>query len=375
MKILHIINHMGMGGAQSLLVELAPVQKDMGHDVLVLELESTKDRTLVNKLKDKGVEVKSVSASRSVRNPLNVFSLIPYLKACDVAHAHLFPANYWTALAKIVCGCKTPIITTEHSTNNKRRNIPIFKYIDAFIYNRYQKVVACADKALETFKARYPKTDCVSIPNGVDISKYKNAQPYAKQEFVNVAEDKFIVTMVARFDYPKRQDTLVEAMALLPEKFHAVLVGGTADDVGLQKAQKLSQDLGVSDRVHFLYLRSDVPRILKSSDVVVMSSEYEGLSLSSIEGMACGHPFLATNVNGLREVVGGAGQLFECGNAHELARVLQRFESDKDFYCAVTNKCLARAEEYDIQSVASKYQGVYNKFVKTKWIKEKSEIH
>ena len=365
MKILHIINHMGMGGAQSLLVELAPVQKAMGHDVMVLELQPTEDRTLVNKLKDKGIEVKSISSSRSVRNPLNILSLIPYLKACDIAHVHLFPANYWTALARLVGFCKTPIITTEHSTNNKRRNIPIFKYIDAFIYNRYQKVVACADKALETFKARYPKTNCVSIPNGVDISKYKKAQPYSKKELAAIPEDSFVTTMVARFDYPKRQDTLVEGVALLPEKFHIVLVGGTSDDTGLQKVQKLAQDLGVSDRVHFLYLRSDVPQILKTSDVVVMSSEYEGLSLSSIEGMACGHPFIATNVNGLREVVGGAGELFECGNTHELAHILQRFESDNDFYCAVTNKCLTRAEEYDIHSVASKYQDVYNKFVKT----------
>lgn len=365
MKILHIINHMGMGGAQSLLVELTPIQKAMGHDVQVLELCSTKDRTLVNKLQEKGVEVKSISASRSVRNPLNIISLIPYLKAHDIVHVHLFPANYWTALAKLVGLCKTPIITTEHSTNNKRRNIPIFKYIDAFIYNRYQKVVACADKALETFKRRYPKTKCMSIPNGVDISKYVNALPYTKQELVDVSEDKFIVTMVARFDYPKRQDTLVEAMAVLPEKFHTVFVGGTPDDSGVQRVQKIAQDLGVSDRVHFLYLRSDVPRVLKSSDVVVMSSEYEGLSLSSIEGMACGHPFVATNVNGLREVVGGAGELFECGNAQELAQLLQRFESDKDFYCVVTTMCLARAEKYDIHSVASKYQSVYNKFVKT----------
>ena len=365
MKILHIINHMGMGGAQSLLVELAPVQKDMGHDVLVLELESTQDRALVNKLKDKGVEVKSISASRSVRNPLNILSLIPYLRACDIAHVHLFPANYWTALAKLVGFCKTPIITTEHSTNNKRRSIPMFKYIDAFIYNRYQKVVACADKALETFRARYSKTNCMSIPNGVDISKYINAQPYTKHELANIAEDAFIVTMVARFDYPKRQDTLVEAAALLPEKFHIVLVGGTSDDAGLQKVQKLAQELEVSDRVHFLYLRSDVPRILKTSDVIVMSSEYEGLSLSSIEGMACGHPFVATNVNGLREVVGGAGELFECGDAEELAQLLRKFESDKEFYCTITNKCLARAKEYDIHSVASKYQDVYNKFVRT----------
>lgn len=363
MKILHIINHMGMGGAQSLLVELAPVQKAMGHEVLILELQSTPDRNLVKKLYDAGVAVESLSDSRSVRNPLNIFALIPYIRKCDVAHVHLFPANYWAALAKVASFCKTPIITTEHSTNNKRRNIAIFKYIDAFIYNRYQKVVACADKALETFKARYPKAKCISIPNGVNISKYKEAQPYSKQELANIPEESFVTTMVARFDYPKRQDTLVEAIALLPVQFHAILVGGTKDDAGLQKVQQLAQDLGVSDRVHFLYLRSDVPRILKSSDVVLMSSEYEGLSLSSIEGMACGHPFIATNVNGLREVVSGAGELFECGNAKELVQLLSRLQSDINFYNEVTKRCLDRAEGYDIRTVADKYQSEYNKLI------------
>lgn len=352
-----------MGGAQSLLVELAPVQQAMGHDVTVLELTSTSDRTLVDKLNDKGVRVETISSTRSVRNPLNIFSLIPYLKQCDIAHVHLFPANYWTAIAKIISCCKTPIVTTEHSTNNKRRNIPIFKYIDAFIYNRYQKVIACADKALETFKARYPKTNCMSIPNGVDISKYKDALPYTKQELANIADNTFVTTMVARFDYPKRQDTLVEAISLLPEKFHAVLVGGLSSDEGLQKVRDLAISLGVDKRVHFLYIRPDVPRILKSSDVVVMSSEYEGLSLSSIEGMACGHPFIATNVNGLREVVGGAGELFECGNAQALAELLRKFESDKSYYDAVTQRCIDRAAEYDIHAVAVKYENEYNKFL------------
>lgn len=364
MKVLHIINHMGMGGAQSLLVELAPVQKDMGHEVLVLELQSTPDRNLVKKLNDAGVAVESLSHSRSVRNPLNIFTLIPYIRKYDIVHVHLFPANYWTALARLVAFCKTPIITTEHSTNNKRRNIAIFKYIDALIYNRYQKVVACADKALETFKARYPKAKCISIPNGVNISKYKEAQPYSKQELAAIPEESFVTTMVARFDYPKRQDTLVEAIALLPNQFHAVLVGGTQDDAGLQRVQQLAQNLGVSNRVHFLYLRSDVPRILKSSDVVLMSSEYEGLSLSSIEGMACGHPFIATNVNGLREVVSGAGELFECGNVQELAQLLTKFQVDTNFYNEVTRKCLLRAEEYDIKAAAEKYQFEYDKFVK-----------
>lgn len=363
MRILHIIDDMNMGGAQSLLVELAPVQKASGHDVVVLELVSSSDATFGNKLQENGIELKTISTSRSVRNPLNIFSIIPYLRNCDIAHVHLFPANYWTAIAKLISLCKTPIVTTEHSTDNKRRKIGIFKYLDSFIYRRYSKVVACSDKALETFKARYNKVDCISIPNGVNISKYRNAQSYSKQELINVSEDTFITTMVARFTYPKRQDTLIEAISLLPDKFHSILVGGTPEDDGVIKIKKLATTLGVDNRVHFLYTRSDVPRILKSSDVIVMSSEYEGLSLSSIEGMACGHPFIASNVNGLREVVNGAGELVECGNAKALADKIHKLATDVNYYEDVTTKCISRANEYDIKNVCSKYMEIYAHFV------------
>lgn len=361
MKILHIINSMRMGGAESLLVELAPIQKKMGIEVSILELQEADNKALIKKLEVEGINVKSISKKRSVRNPLNIFSIIPYLKKNDIVHVHLFPANYWTAIAKILSFCKTPIITTEHSTNNKRRNIFIFKYIDTFIYKRYKKVIACSDKALDTFRLRYPNIRCISISNGVDVSKYKDAKPYSKIELINVSKDIFVTTMVARFNYPKRQDTLVEAISLLPERFHAIFVGGKCDDEGLIKTLNLTKKLNVEYRCHFLYIRTDVPRILKSSDVILMSSEYEGLSLSSIEGMASGHPFIASNVNGLREVVEDAGLLFECGNAKELANLLLRLESDKDYYKTTTQKCLSRANEYDIHCVANKYNDVYKK--------------
>lgn len=359
MRILHIIDDMNMGGAQSLLVELAPVQKALGHDVVVLELASSSDATLGNKLRENGIEVHSISTSRSVRNPLNILSIIPYLRNCDIAHVHLFPANYWTAIAKLISFCKTPIVTTEHSTDNKRRKIGIFKYLDSFIYRRYNKVIACSNKALETFKARYNRVDCISIPNGVNISKYRNAQPYSKKELINVSEDTFITTMVARFAYPKRQDTLVEAISLLPDRFHSILVGGTPEDDGVVKIKELANTLGVGNRIHFLYIRSDVPRILKSSDAVVMLSEYEGLSLSSIEGMACGHPFIASDVNGLREVVSGAGELVESGNAKALADTIHKLATDANYYEDVTTKCISRANEYDIKNVCSKYMETY----------------
>ena len=166
--------------------------------------------------------------------------------------------------------------------------------------------------------------------------------------------------MVARFMFMKRQDTIVEAISKLPKKFHACLVGGEPTDEGLIKVQRLVEELGVSDRVHFMYVRSDVPRILKTSDVVMMSSEYEGLSLSSIEGMAAGKPFVATDVNGLREVVSGAGELFELYNADQLAAILSKLESDKNYYNLVANRCSQRASEFDIKIMADNYMDVYS---------------
>lgn len=364
MKILHVINFMKMGGGQSLLVELAPLQVKMGHKVSILQLMEPPDDTLIKKVKTACVEVYTLDGIKHFYDPRIIFKLKPYLDQFDIIHVHLFPAQYWVALSKLLYKSKTPIITTEHSTKNKRRNKFIFKLLDSFIYNRYVEVIACADKALETFHECYPNVKAISIPNGVDVNKYREAVPYSKQELAGISEDSFVVTMVARFIPSKRQDTLVEAITKLPTKFHAVLVGGQETDEGAIKIKNLCIKNGVSDRIHFLYLRGDVPQILKSSDAIVMSSEYEGLSLSSIEGMAGGRPFIASNVNGLREVVEGAGILVECANSDNLASELLKLESNIEYYATVVNRCLKRAAQYDIHSVAEKYINEYNKFVK-----------
>lgn len=361
MKILHVIDSMDMGGAQSLISELAPAQMSLGNEVVVLQLVNTNDKTFVKKLEQSGVKVEALSNNGNVRNPFFIFLLIPYLKKFDIVHVHLFPANYWVAFAKILGRINMPIVTTEHSTDNKRRKIKLFKYIDRFIYKRYQAVIACSDKAKEIFEKHFA-IGCLSIPNGVDIHRYLDAIPYKKKELVGISEECFVTTMVARFVWSKRQDTVVRAMKKLPEKHHAVFVGGQESDEGLEKVRKLAQELDVADRVHFLYLRSDVPRILKSSDVIVLSSEYEGLSLSSIEGMASGHPFIASNVDGLREVVSGAGVLVECGNDNELANVINRIDNDKSYRDEIVARCQERARQYDIEKVAQKYIYVYQQF-------------
>lgn len=90
-----------------------------------------------------------------------------------------------------------------------------------------------------------------------------------------------------------------------------------------------------------------------------MASDYEGLSLSSIEGMAAGKPFVASDVNGLREVVGGAGLLFENKNAVALAEAINKLYIDSTLYEDVRAKCEQRAREYDVNRMVEGYMKVY----------------
>lgn len=361
MKILHVINAMSMGGAQSLLVDLIPAQMKLGHQVHLLQLGSPKDNTLLKKIEDKGVTVSTLNPNGSLYNPLLALKLGPFMEGVDIIHVHLFPALYWVAFGKLWCRSKAKLVYTEHNTTNKRRNKPIFSKIDQFIYKKYNLVVACSEKVKDKFEECFPGIPCYAISNGIDVRKYSDAHSYSKRQFIDADEDVFVATMVARFRYPKRQDVLINAIAKLPDKFHVVLVGGEDGSAEVERCKEIAKARGVSSRVHFLGLRSDVPEILKSSDVIVMSSEYEGLSLSSLEGMSSGKPFVASDSNGLREVVAGAGVLFKCNDIDELAGILQRFSVDEEYYKDVIRKCQSKAMQFDINRVAERYIEQYQK--------------
>lgn len=362
MKILHIINGLAMGGAENLLVGLAGGQVKCGNDVTVTPLVCPGNTIIGARLKSSGVKVEPLRVSGSVYNPLLVLKIFNKIKKFDIVHVHLFPSLYWAGIANLLNFRKIPIVYTEHSTNNRRRGNKVLFWADRIIYKYcYKKIIACADKVLKSFNQSYPDVHhCCVINNGVDVRRFSNAAPYAKESLLGVSENDFVVTMVARFMSMKRQDTIVEALAKLPKQIHVAFVGGEEHDEGLIRVRELAVRLNVIDRVHFLYIRQDVPEILKTSDVVLMASDYEGLSLSSIEGMAAGKPFIASDVDGLREVVGGAGLLYANNDAEELAESIYRLYRDKSLYNKIRSQCYQRAKEYDIENMVYSYMQVYN---------------
>lgn len=86
-----------------------------------------------------------------------------------------------------------------------------------------------------------------------------------------------------------------------------------------------------------------------------IKSHWEGLSLSSVEGMASGRPFVASDVDGLREVVDGAGVLFPHGDHEALAHSIQELCENPELYKQVAQRCQERAKQFDISIMAEKY--------------------
>lgn len=94
-----------------------------------------------------------------------------------------------------------------------------------------------------------------------------------------------------------------------------------------------------------------------------MSSHWEGLSLSSLEGMSSGKPFIASDVDGLHEIVNGYGILFPEGNDKALSEIILKLMSNKTLYTNTAQKCQKRAEEFDIQKTANHYLNIFDKTI------------
>ncbi|MDF9760411.1 glycosyltransferase involved in cell wall biosynthesis [Peribacillus simplex] len=197
------------------------------------------------------------------------------------------------------------------------------------------------------------------IENGVNFKKFHESKPYLKSQInEKLNEEKILICMVGSFSKQKDQVTLINAMKGLAEDVHLLLIGE-----GPLKAQSefLAKEVGVEHRIHFLGFRNDVARIYKASDIVVLSSKWEGFGLAAVEGMATGKPVIASDVTGLKEVVEGAGILFKKGDSLELAEKINTLIINGEDYRKVSDKCLKRASNYSIEKMVEGYMNLYLK--------------
>lgn len=350
MKVLHVISSLEIGGAQRLLSDLLPIQKQQGIEVSLLVLKS-EETDFSKKVVDAGVPIISLNV-KSFRNPFLAFKVRSIIKGFDIVHVHLVHSLYICSLA--ARGLKIKLVYTEHSTSNNRRGKAYVRPIEKYIYGRYDRLISISKQTQDALQAWLQSEDdrFVVINNGVDTKAFANIH--------KVVIPKSII-MVSRFASSKDQETVIRAMKELDDDVTLRFVG---DGENLEHCKKVANDIGLGRRVQFLGARSDVANLIAESYIGIQSSNWEGFGLTAVEMMACGKPVIATDVDGLKQVVEGAGLLFPVGDYKKLASYINKLLNDKTEYRMMSERCRERAEKYDIKVMASAYESQYRMLIK-----------
>jgi glycosyltransferase involved in cell wall biosynthesis len=184
--------------------------------------------------------------------------------------------------------------------------------------------------------------DCTKIRvihNGVNLKRF-SSDPAASQRIrqeLGVSEDQFLMGIVGQITPRKGQFELILAFAKVAKQLpKAVLtvVGAPLfnnDHEYLEKLKRTAENLGVVDRVIFTGARNDVQVVMQALDLLVLNSNVEPFGLVVIEAMACGIPVLATDVDGVPELIrhGVSGWLVPAGDKQQLTQGLVTLATDR----------------------------------------------
>ena len=295
-----------------------------------------------------------------MRNPFLLPRLLRYLKnnSFDIAHTHNTFCQFLAAAASVFY--PLALVTTEHNTSNRRRQWNWFRPIDRWMYDKYRKIICVGEETKKALVAHLP--DCSGktaiISNGINLESFRHAP--ADKELSSF--DGFKILMVAAFRAQKDHATLIRAMEYLPDEYRLFLAGGAEtleDEKTLQSCQELVKAMNLENQVTFLGVREDVPQLLATCDVAVLSSHYEGFGLSAVEAMASGKVLIASDVESLTTLVGGAGLLFPQGDAEALATLIREVCENPEKAREIGRKCRERATQYDIAETAPRYHALY----------------
>lgn len=230
----------------------------------------------------------------------------------DVVHASYALSFLDFALPDICEALGVPLVVTFHPAFDTR---PSFhNRISAMVYRMYARTLARTERVIIFSQAqkerlmsyRVPASRIKILPNGVDVTRYKPGESSFKRD-VGAGR---LLTYMGRIDPEKNVGPLLKTFTgmALPDDVHLAVMG---DGVLGARLQARYAD---HPRVHWLgFVESEARRIdvLRGTDLFVLPSTVEGLSLALLEAMACGAAPVATDVGADGEVVAGCGAIID----------------------------------------------------------------
>lgn len=228
----------------------------------------------------------------------------------DVVHSHVHYFSGYILWLAHKCSISGRIAHFRSSTGNDKNSLrrKIQTHIMRKLINRHATdILAVGEGTMFTaWRADWDKDPrCVVIPNGLDTSPFHQALHSSNiyNEF-NIPHNTPVLVHVGRMSRPKNHVRMAHIAGGVLKRngtTHFLLLG-REDDETKEKMERIFAEGNVSERVHFLGVRDDVPQLLQIADLMLFPSLWEGLPGVVLEACAAGTPVLASDIPGVREL-------------------------------------------------------------------------
>lgn len=289
-RVLQVVPSFNVGGAEGLVLTYL-----RNYDSSLMDMKAVSFYAPSGSVYDKIIKAEKLPVVYlNKKGPLDI-SFVKQLKAeiksfnPDVIHTHMSVLKY-VVMADTM---GKPIFHTIHSEVLTDAGI-YDRFINRFLFKKYKVTpIALHDGLKKDTDSYYGCTNTVVVSNGIDVDKFKNG--VSIRDELGIDEESFVLCHVGSFSKPKNHEFLIRVFKkVLSYKPNACLVlvgGGVLED----SIRKLVADEGLDGKVLFLGNRTDVANILKSSDVFVFPSLYEGFGIAVLEAEASGLPVVVSD--------------------------------------------------------------------------------
>jgi glycosyltransferase involved in cell wall biosynthesis len=358
MRIAHLIESDGPGGAERVVVQLATALQAAGTQNFVF-LPADGEGWLARELEGSGVAIEYFRIER----PISVAGAHALERTfrrhrITMAHSHEFSMAVYGAWVSRRVGI--PHVITMHGGRYYAHRLPRRLALRAAMAVSARSIAVSPTLARDISRDLwFPQSRILIIPNGV---RYVRPDRTTLRDELRLGPDDRLLVSVGNLYPVKGHRHLVDALAVLADRYPALhlAIAGRGDLADALAAR--ARDHGLASRIHLLGLRSDIAAILGAADIFVLPSLSEGMPLALLEAMFAGCPIVASDVGEVRVALahGEAGVLVAPGDPAVLSAALDHLLRDPKQARDLGRRAAAHARaEHDVSRMIRRYVEIY----------------
>ncbi|MDD5218319.1 MAG: GNAT family N-acetyltransferase [Candidatus Omnitrophica bacterium] len=369
-KLLEVVTSFDAGGVTTHLVNLL---RHLPREEFEIVVASGREDFQTERFKPLGLPhhfVDLVKAIKPLTDLKALWQLVRFIRRerFDVVHTHMAKADWIAGLAARICGV-SGVLSTAHGPTTVSPGPSlmqtIFDMVERITYRKvHHRVISVSQSTthhLLTKKSVYVE-QLSTIANGIECHPEMGSfDRNIKRREWGIRPDQHVLIMVGRLTFPKTPLVLLQSMQRLLQRWPGLvcLIVGDGPDRG--RLEAWIRDHHMQESVKLLGHREDVQSLLRLSDIFVLSSDSEGLSMSVLEAMAAGLPVIASRVGGMAELVEHkkTGFLVKPGDAAALANAIGTLLQDASRRGEMSHLSLERvSKEFDCRLQVEKIREV-----------------